>query len=204
MKKLLIATAAMFTICFAAQAQEKRMMKDKHHQHKKMDVAKKLNLSAAQKNQLKANQADYKKQMAALNKNENITVKEFRDKKAALHLAQKAKMQNLLTAEQKQQLATAKGDKKVKAKQHYEARLSKMQTNLNLTNQQVAALKTQHEEMGAKMKALKEDDAMDRLDKKEKLAALKLQAKEAHKNIFTAEQLKKMEEMKQNHKKAVK
>ena len=39
---------------------------------------------------------------------------------------------------------------------------------------------------------------MDRLAKKEKMAAIKSQMKEDHKKIFTADQLKKMEEMKKH------
>ncbi|MGF2413698.1 MAG: hypothetical protein ACQUYJ_15305, partial [Ferruginibacter sp.] len=127
---------------------------------------------------------------------ENITVKEFRDKKSALHKDQQAKMQSLLTLEQKNQMAQMKAEHKAKAEQHYAARMDKMKTRLNLSDNQVAKMKAQRGEMSAKLKAIKEDDKMDRVAKQEKLMALKTQMKDDRKKIFTAEQLQKMEEMK--------
>ena len=73
-----------------------------------------------------------------------------------------------------------------------------MQTHLGLTDDQTSKMKTQREEMMMKMKSINEDTKMDRLAKKEKMAAIKSQMKEDHKKIFTAEQLKKMEEMKKH------
>jgi hypothetical protein len=181
-------------------------MKGKHPQHQKMAIAQKLNFSEEQKKQAKLNKETYKKQLQELNKNENITVKEFRDKKLALHKAQQAKMQSLLTPEQKEKMAQMKPSHKAKAEQHYAARMDKMKAKLSLTDNQVAKMKAQRETMMAKLKAIKEDDKMDRVAKKEKLVALKMQMKEDRKKIFTPEQLQKMEEMKKNRmeKKAVK
>jgi Spy/CpxP family protein refolding chaperone len=198
MKKLLIALMALGMISFSASAQEKRMMKGKHDQHHKMAMSQKLNFSEEQKKQLKLNKENYRKQLQELNKNENITVKESRDRKLALHKEQQAKMQSLLTPEQKTQMAQLKAEHKQKAQQHYAARMDKMKTKLNLSDDQVGKMKAQHETMGAKFKAIKEDDKLDRVAKQEKLAALKNQAKEDHKKIFTAEQLLKMEEMRKN------
>jgi Spy/CpxP family protein refolding chaperone len=198
MKKLLIALMAFGMISISANAQEKRMMKGKHPGHHKMAMSQKLHFSEEQKKQLKLNKDQYRKQLQELNKNENITVKESRDRKLALHKEQKAKMQSLLTPEQKTQMTQLKAEHKVKAKQHYAARMDKMKTKLNLSDRQVTKMKAQHEAMGAKLKAIKEDDKLDRVAKQEKLAALKSQAKEDHKKIFTPEQLQKMEEMKQH------
>ncbi|NOT94016.1 hypothetical protein [Ferruginibacter sp.] len=196
MKKLLIALMALGMITLSANAQQKRMMKGKHPQHHKMAIAQKLNFSEEQKKQVKLNKETYKKQLQELNKNENITVKEFRDKKSALHKDQQAKMQSLLTLEQKNQMAQMKAEHKAKAEQHYAARMDKMKTRLNLSDNQVAKMKAQRGEMSAKLKAIKEDDKMDRVAKQEKLMALKTQMKDDRKKIFTAEQLQKMEEMK--------
>jgi Spy/CpxP family protein refolding chaperone len=214
MKKLLIASIALMSISFAANAQkvapaegqhiQKDRKKDgakhhghrkfkKHHRHHRMAE---LNLSQSQKDQAKLYREDYKKQLQALSKNENITVKELRDKKMALRQDQAAKMQSLLTPEQKNKMVQMKAEEKAKAAQHYAARMDKMKAKLNLTEQQVTQLKDEHETMKAKFKAIKEDDKMDRTAKKEKLMALRSQMKEEHKKIFTPEQLQKMEEMK--------
>lgn len=206
MKKLLIALMALGMIIFSASAQEKRMMKGKHPKHHNMAIAQKLNFSEEQKKQAKLNKDNYKRQLQELNKNENITVKEFRDKKSALHKEQQAKMQSLLTPEQKTKMAQLKAEQKAKAEQHYAARMDKMKTKLNLSDNQVAKMKAQHAEMSAKLKAIKEDDKMDRVAKQEKLKALKSQMKEDRKKIFTPEQMQKMEEMKKGRieKRAVK
>jgi Spy/CpxP family protein refolding chaperone len=210
MKKLLIASIALMSISFVTNAQKvkpaegQHIQKDgarhhghgkfkKHHRHHGMEA---LNLSQAQKDQAKLYREDYKKQLQALSKNENITVKEMRDKKTALRKDQAAKMESLLTAEQKTKMAQMRTESKAKSEQEHTAGLDKMKATLNLSDQQVAQLKSQREAMHAKFKAIKEDDKLDRTAKKEKLMALKSQMKEEHKKIFTPEQLQKMEEMK--------
>jgi len=87
-------------------------------------------------------------------------------KRDALLKDQKGKMQNLLTPEQKNKMAQLKTEHKAKAAQHYTAHLDKMKTKLNLTDKQVASMKTQHEAMMVKVKAIKENEGLDRTAKK--------------------------------------
>ena len=225
MKKLVTAILSLMIVSITASAQtapsgvrqhptvERKREAIRHHRHRKMRrmrrhhrMAQQLNLSDPQKKQAKLYREEYKKQLTELNKNENITVKEQRDRKLALRKEEKAKMQSLLTPEQKNKMAQLKAEGKAKAEQHYAARMDKMKTTLNLSDKQVAALKLQRENSMAKLKAIKEDDKMDRLAKKEKLMALKNEMKEDRKKIFTADQLKQIEEMKKERmeKKAVK
>lgn len=225
MKKLLAAILALTIISVAASAQttpatvkpgnrpEVRKQPGKHHRHHKIRrmhrhhrMAQQLNFSDAQKQQATVYREDFKKKMKALNSNENITVKEQRDQRTALKKEQKAKMQSLLTPEQKNKMAQLKTAQKAKAAAHYTAHLDKMKTKLNLTDKQVTSMKTQHEAMMAKAKAIKENERMDRTAKKEKLMALKTEMKAARQKIFTPDQLQKMEDMKKarTEKKAVK
>ncbi len=214
MKKLLIALIALVSISVTATAQttpgkirqhdkiERKSDAIKHHRHRKFrrhhreHRMAELNLSPSQKDQAKQYRENYKKQLQSLSKNENITVKEMRDKKMALRKDEAAKMESLLTQEQKTKREQLKAEGKVKAEKQYTARMDKMKSKLNLTDKQVAQMKTQRETMQAKFKAIKEDDKLDRAAKKEKLMALRSQMKEEHKKIFTPEQLQKMEEMK--------
>jgi hypothetical protein len=213
MKKLLIGLFALISIS-AANAQtaterhplqkEQKRKVHRHHHHRKLHrhrmhhhhTALQLNLSEQQKAQASLYKADFKKKMAALNSNENITVKEQRDGKAMLLKEQHAKMQSLLTPEQKDKIARLKADHKLKGEQHYAARMDKMKSKLGLTDAQLAQMKTQRETMLARLKAIKEDDSMDRTAKKEKLMALKDQMKEDNKKIFTPEQLEKIATLK--------
>jgi len=223
MKKLLITLIALVGISIAVNAQtpsrvrpavkSERREAMRHHRHRKIRrhrrhhrMAQQLNLSNEQKLQAKTYHQEFKKKLDALNSNEKITVKEQRDQKAALLKEQKSKMQSLLTPEQKDIMAKVKAVDKAKADQHYAARMDKMKTKLNLSDKQVAAMKAQRTDMMAKVKAIKEDDRMDRVAKKEKLMALKTEMKEDNKKIYTPEQLQKIEELKKARmdKKAVK
>jgi Spy/CpxP family protein refolding chaperone len=108
MKKIVAVLLAFAGFIFSASAQETPETKGFHHQHKHGMMMKELNLTADQQQQLKANRDSYQKQWMDLNKNENITVKESRDKKAELRKQQKEKMMTILTPEQKTKLEQLK------------------------------------------------------------------------------------------------
>ena len=169
----------------------------KHHQG--MMMAKQLNLTAEQQKQAKMYREDLKQKMQALNKNESITVKEFRDRRAAMHKEMKLKMEGILTAEQKAKMAQMKAERMAKKEEHFNKHLEKMKGDLSLTEQQVTQMKAQRESMRSKMKALRENDALTRVQKREQMMSLKEQAMEQHKKIFTPDQMKKMDEMKSRH-----
>ena len=199
MKKVLLPLIALFTLTYTAGAQNKMGKKDHHHQqHQKGMMAKQLNFSEEQKTRAKAINEDSRKKMLELNKNENITVKEQRDRKAAIMKERKAKMGGLLTAEQKTKQTQLKAKHKAKKEAGYVRHMDKMKTNLNLTDDQVTKLKAQHSTMQAKAEKIKTNKSLSREQKKEQMMALKAEAKEQHNKIFTPEQLKKKEEMKKN------
>src|SRR5688572_29725273 len=106
MKKILFTLAAFVMITLSADAQVQREQKErkmshdkaagkKHHgmkkDHQKVAVEK-LNLSETQKQQMKSLNMEFRDKMQELNKNENITVKESKEKRAALIADRKAKM----------------------------------------------------------------------------------------------------------------
>lgn len=194
MKKSIVAVVALVMLAFSASAQHKRIQK--HGQHKKA-MAHQLNLSDAQKAQAKANHELFKKQMQELNKNENITVKEFRDRKAALHKDHKAAMQNLLTPEQKAQMAQMKADKKAKRAEMSAKRMDKMKQQLQLSDDQVAKMKAAREGLKTKLQAIKSNESLDRQQRKEQLMALKKDHKAQWDNILTAEQKEKLKTLRQ-------
>ncbi len=196
MKKVLIPLIALFAIAATANAQDK-MGKKGHHKHQqKSMMVKQLNLTDAQKTQAKAINEDARKKMQELNKNENITVKEQRNRKAAIMKEKKSKMDGLLTAEQKAKKDELKINKKAEGEQRYAQRMDKMKTNLNLTDDQVVKLKAQRSATQAKAEKIKNNEALSREQKNEQMMTLKADAKEQNKKIYTPEQLKKKEDMK--------
>lgn len=200
MKKVLFPLIAIFAISFTASAQGK-MGKQKHqHRQQKGMMAKELNLTEAQKAQAKAINEDSRKQMQELNKNENITVKEMRSRKAAIQQEKKTKMEGILTAEQKAKKAELIKVQKVKREEKYAKRMDKMKTDLNLTDAQVSKLNAQRSATQAKAEKIKADDKLSVEQKREKMKALKVDAKKQHDQIYTPEQLAKIAEMKKNRK----
>ena len=198
MKKLLIPLIAIFALTATVSAQDKMSKKGHHNKHQKGMMAKQLNFTDAQKAQVKTINEDSRKKMQELNRNEGITVKEQRDRKAAILKERKTKMDGLLTAEQKTKMTQLRAEHKAKKEAGYAKRLDKMKTNLNLTDEQVTKLKAQQAANRAKAEQIKNNESLSREQKKEQMMALKTQAKDQHNKIFTPEQLKKKEEMKKN------
>jgi Spy/CpxP family protein refolding chaperone len=191
---------AITTFATAANAQQKRGMKcHGHHKHHHGMMAKQLNFSPDQQKQAKVYKDDFRKKMQDLNKNESITVKEQRDRKEALRKEQRTKMQGLLTPEQKTKMAQLKVDGQKKKEEHFARHLDKMKISLNLSDAQVAQMKSQREATQLKMKAIRENESLSREERKSKMMALKAEAKEQHNKILTPDQLKKMEELKKLH-----
>lgn len=153
-----------------------------------------LNLTDAQKEQMKTNREEFRKKMEELKKNENITVKEQRTRMEQLHKEQKDKMDKILTNEQKEQMKKMREDGQAKHKEMMDKRAAMMKERLNLTDKQAAELDKNRTEMAAKMRALREDKNLSDEQRKEKAKELMKQQKEAMKSILTEEQLKKLKE----------
>lgn len=192
-----------FSLALAAKAQEiperkheRPMMQQGHPggHHMQGKNMKHLNLTVAQKEQMKAQKETFRKKMEELQKTDNITVKEWRNRKEALHKEQKTKMEAILTAEQKAQIQKMKSDHKAMMEIDAKARMEKMKHHLGLTDEQAAKMKKSHTEMAEKMKALREDDKMDAEKKKGKMKELREKQKEQMKSILTEEQMKKLQE----------
>jgi Spy/CpxP family protein refolding chaperone len=201
MKRILISMIALIAISLSATAQVERKKQGHHQQemkHHHGDMIKSLNLTDAQKQQAKANTQSFKQKMQELNKNENITVKEYRDRKEALHKEQKAQMQNLLTADQKAKMQQLKTDRQAKQEEHFAKHLNKMKTTLSLTDAQVAKMKTNRQSFREKLKAIKENDQLSRTERKEKMMALKKERKEQMDSLLSKEQKEKLQERKKH------
>ena len=117
MKKLLALSFAAAILTFTASAQTERNTESKEKRerhsarHEKGKMLKELDLSKEQKAQLKVQHQEMKAKREALKTQDNITVKEMREKQAALQAEQKSKMESLLTAEQKTKMFEMKKQK---------------------------------------------------------------------------------------------
>jgi len=208
MKKIFVSLLAISAFAFSAGAQTTdNAAADKPDQHKQWNHGghrgggmewNKLNLTQEQKDQLKAYREEYKKKLQELDKNESITVKESRDRHYALRQEQKAKFLSVLTADQKAQLDQMKQQRQQQHEAMAAKKLDRMKVILDLTDDQVAQIKAQREEIHAKIKAIKEDQNLGREDKKEKLEAIRMENKDSFKKILTPTQLNKLDELKKD------
>ncbi len=211
MKKYLIAFSAFTIMAMTASAQTKNSSTDntsqqtntkmhhkpgygihRLHHHGMMNH---LNLTDAQKQQVKDLNTNYKTQVSGLEKNDNITLKDYRIKKANLEQERKSKFQAILTTDQKNKIEQFKKQRSEKMKMMAQKRMEKMKTDLNLTDAQISKMQEQHNSALVQAKAIRENSSLTNEQKKEQLMSLKKSSKESMKNILTAEQLQKREEM---------
>jgi Spy/CpxP family protein refolding chaperone len=204
MKKIIISLSIMVMAALAVNAQQpdQPMQQNRHrsfrHQGRDM-MAKKLNFSDQQKQQLKSINSDYHKKLMDLKKNEDITVRESRARMGALRKDHRAQLQALLTPEQKDQVAKMKQERMQMAKVDANARAEKMKIKLGLSDAQASQLKDIRSGMVAKMKTIHVDNSLSQEQKHEQMKTLVLQQKDQLKTILTPDQLQQLQQMRSQH-----
>ena len=217
MKKYLIALSAFTIIAVGANAQstDNSAKASPDQQNTKMharngqgygmnrhrgnfSMMKEINLTDAQKQQAKSLNEEYNAKVKNLEKDENITLKDYRAKKASLEQERKSKFQALLTPEQKDKIAQAREARSEKMKMMSQKRMDKMKTDLNLTDEQVAKIQEQRNASMEKMKAIRENSSLSEDQKREQLMDLHKSMHESMNSILTADQIKKRDEMRNN------
>ncbi|MBC7947675.1 MAG: hypothetical protein H7Y42_07330 [Chitinophagaceae bacterium] len=205
MKKIFVTALGMMLMVAAVDAQDvptnrkhdgvkKEGSRGRHHDGG-MD---KLNLSDDQKAKVKALNEEHRKQMSDLKKQDNITVKESKEKMESLRKDHHAKFQSVLTSEQKAQLEKNKDARREKGMSRDKDQGQRMKQELNLSADQSAKLDASRKEMSEKMKAVRADNSLTDEQKKEKARGLKKTQMESMKSILTEEQLQKMKEGKKH------
>ena len=199
MKRIFLIAATLIVANFAVQAQQNGEAAPpfhKHRHHQFNDLSKKLNFTDAQKQQFKTINEDFHKKMEALNKNEDITVRSWKQQKTDLVKAHKAAIQNLLTPEQKEKMKEMRQMAEAKFRERSEHRLEKMKTKLNLSDDQVSKIKTISQDFRSQLKAIRENEAMAHSDKKSQIMALVSQQRKDFRSVLTPEQITKLDEWK--------
>ena len=214
MKKYLIALSAFTIIAVAANAQSpdnstksspNEQQNNKMHSHMqghsmhrhggKFMMIRDLNLTDAQKQQAKVLNEDYNTKVKNLQKDDNITLKDYRAKKASFEQERKSKFQALLTPEQKDKIAQDRKARSEKMKMVAQKRMDKMKTDLNLTDDQVAKIQEQRKNSIEQMKAIRDNSSLSEDQKREQLMDLHKGMHNSMNSILTADQIKKRDEM---------
>jgi hypothetical protein len=103
-------------------------------------------------------------------------------------------MAGILTEDQKNQLAQSKSSSNNRQDNQGGKNLGKMKENLGLSDIQVTQIKANREADLAKIKAIKDNSALSRSEKKEQLKSIKLGQENNLSQILSLEQTIKMEE----------
>jgi Spy/CpxP family protein refolding chaperone len=208
MKKIIASVLAIAITFTAVHAQESPERKkdgvNRHDGHRKHHgrVMADLNLTEEQKAEFKTLNSEHRKQMAELKKQDNITVKESREKMEALRKDHHAKFEALLTPDQKARLEKKKEARKDKMRERGHEKMGerdksrgeRMKKELNLTAEQSAKLDASRKKMAEKMESIRNDKSLTEEQQKEKRKELRKEQMENMKSILTEEQLKKMKE----------
>ena len=194
MKKFFIGAIAT-TICFSTSfAQRLQKNNGPHHSMQTAGKMKALNLSASQKEQVKAARQNTNTQLAALNKNDQMNVKDFKESKAAILQSQKQQMAGILTEDQKKQLAQNKPLSNEPKGNKAGGNLGKMKRNLGLSDNQVTQIKANQDAEQAKIKAIRDNSSLSKLEKREQLKSIREEQKNNLSEILSLEQLIKIED----------
>ena len=203
MKKLLSGFAITLLSVISVQAQQSSDSSNHFRghvvHHHRFDMARQLNFTDAQKQQMKSINEDFRDKMKVLDKNEDITVREWKQKRADLFKEHKTSIQNLLTPEQKIKMKEMRQMASAAMHQMSEKRLERMKTNLNLSDEQLSKIKSISQDFKSQLKTIHENNSLNSSDKKAQVMALFKQHKEDFKAVLTPEQLNKLDQLKEEH-----
>ncbi len=206
MKKILTSALAILLFVGASQAQSATPEKNQQRGHGK-EMMKDMNLTDAQKTQLKTIHEAQKKDMDALKAKGNVTP----EGRKALHEKYRSQVDAVFTPEQREQLKTKMQGRKAEVGDNGGRGFGKedngfgkqapfMKEELNLTADQQIKLKSYAEDFHTKAKNIRANNSLTDAQKKEQVRNLSKTYRDQSKAVLNADQLKKMQEMRPKHK----
>lgn len=162
------------------------------------DMRSHIMLSDTQKQQIKTINTDYQAKLKDLDQHDEVTLREYRQKKAALQQDRKSRIEAVFTPEQKQQIAQMRAQQKERREKMAQAHLMKMKSALNLSDDQVAKIQEQRKQTMEKAQSIRDNTTLTNDQKREAFRELMKSNREYMKNILTADQLKKEQELRKS------
>lgn len=154
-----------------------------------------IHYTPEQRQQLTAINKDYRQKAADLFKQDNITLKQYKAGLLALQKEKKEKTAALLTQQQRDQLAAQRRRMSENMQVREAARMERLKLRLNLTDDQVAKLKTGQEDLRSQAKAIHQNDNLLPREKMEQLKALMAKRNDTFKSVLTPDQYAQFEKM---------
>lgn len=197
MKKISLVAMIALAVSLSASAQEvpertRPEYKAKHRTGEGRDM-KDMNLTADQKAKFKSLNEAQRNELAALQKQDNISVKESREKRTAIMESYKTKRNAILTTEQKAMAEKRQAERKEGVRKRGEQGAARMEKELNLSPEQKTKLQETRKANGEKVKAIRDNQSLTTDQKKAQLQKVKEEQQASMKSILTPEQYNKME-----------
>jgi Spy/CpxP family protein refolding chaperone len=191
MKALLM--LGLVSMVLQVQAQQDRFQRNmmKRPGRAEAGVMRNLQLSDTQHRKIKDIRKDRQLQMAELEKNDKITLKEYRSRKAAIIKENKNEMESVLTPEQKAKLSQKKQEQEIMQESKMDYRMKMMRSRLNLTDKQFDDIsKEQKRVSDARREIMSNEDLLPE-QKKAAVAELHQSSRSNMEKALTPEQLEK-------------
>jgi Spy/CpxP family protein refolding chaperone len=154
-----------------------------------------IHYTPEQRKQVMAINKDYRQKREDLFKQDNITLKQYKAGLIALEKEKKSKIEALLTPLQKDQQAAAHRLREDRAQLMASTRLDRLRQALNLTDDQVAKLKTGQDNLRSQAQAIHNNDNLLPQEKREQLKTLMTTRNDSFKTILTPDQYSKFQQM---------
>jgi Spy/CpxP family protein refolding chaperone len=148
-----------------------------------------------QRKQVMAINKDYRQKREDLYKQDNSTLKQYKAGLLALDNEKNAKLQALLTPQQKDQIASRHKKMDENRQVMAAARLERLRLQLNLTDDQVAQIKAGQQNLRNQAQAIRDNDNLLPQQKHEQIRALMTARNDNFKTILTPDQYSKFQQM---------
>lgn len=205
MKRIISSALVILLTIGAAQAQTAEGRPKIPNREQKAKGFDQLNLTADQKTRMQALREDFKKGMADLKSNQQLSEEERKTRRKALHDQFRSQSEAVLTPAQKDQLSKMKTERReagrnTKANRDGRGRLANRGLNslpkeLNLTTEQQSRISNLRFEFRSKFETLRKDNALSQDSKREKMRELTKQQFDQMKSVLTADQIQKLESL---------
>jgi Spy/CpxP family protein refolding chaperone len=170
-----------------------------HGDHMQL-MAKKLNLTQQQQDQLKPIMQQSRDQAKAIKNDTTLSADQKKEKLQALHQQTKSQVNGILTPEQQQQMAQMKSFREGKMEGRRGAMGKMMAQKLNLSQQQQDQLKPIMQKQREQAKAIWQDNSLTQEQKQQKMQALHQDSQTQINAVLTPEQQQQRQQMRDNFK----
>jgi len=148
-----------------------------------------------QRQQIAEINKDFQEKRAALYKQDNLTLKQYKAGLLALQKEKKGKLGALLTQQQKDEMAANHKRMDENRQVREAAHLERLKLHLNLSDDQVAKIKAGNENLRTQAKAIHENDALLPEQKREQMKTLMAKRTDTYKSVLTPDQYSQFEKM---------